>query len=93
MQFERDGSATSLEVVCPPCCDPVNEIIAELRKMQVTQRIECVVRTPQRWLAQIGVAESDGAPLSQGRAREVLCALAQRDPCAGVCVAANARAA
>jgi hypothetical protein len=93
MSFAQDGSGTSLEVVFPRCCDPVAEIVAELRAMQLTPRIEYVACTPQRWVAHISVAESGGSPLSHGRAREVLCALARRDVCTGACISANARAA
>jgi hypothetical protein len=93
MNFEQDGSGTSLEVVFPRCCNPVTEIVAQLRRMHVTQKVETVVCTPQRWVAHISVAESDGSPLGHARAREVLWALAQRDVCADACISAHARAA
>ena len=93
MSFAQDGSATSLEVAFPRCCDPVNEIVARLREMRVSEKVEYVVCTPQRWLAHISVAECDGSPLSHGRAREVLCALARQDIRANAYISAGARAA
>jgi hypothetical protein len=93
MSFAQDGSGTSLEVAFPRCCDPVNEIVARLRGMQVNEKVEYVVCTPQRWLAHISVTESNGSPLSHGRAREVLCALVRQDICADACISAGAKAA
>ena len=93
MNFEQDGTGTSLEVRFPRCCNPVTEIVAQLGAMQVTRKIETVVCTPQRWVAHISVSESDGSPLGHARAREVLWALARLDMCADACISAKARAA